>query len=127
MLFRSKEQSILSKYKKNFRISGREFTDTEEKLLLSWLNDYKASEELIMKAYDSAVMNTGKVSFRYMDSIVKNELSGSSVSKKDKLPSNVEKSRFRNYPTGDGIGDVEKQMIEKMMSQFGGEDDVVNE
>lgn len=123
----AREHSAIAKYKKNFRITGREFTDTEEKMLLTWLNEYKAGEELIMRAYDSAVMNTGKVSFRYMDSIIKNEISGDKTSKKEKLPSNVEKSRFRNYPSGNAIGDVEKEMIEKMMSQFGGDSDAVNE
>ena len=123
----NKEQSILSTYKKNFRISGREFTQTEEKMLLSWINDYKADEELIMRAYDCAVMNTGKVSFRYMDSIIKNEIESKNVKNGQKLSSNIEKSKFRNYPSDKKISEAERQAIARMMMDFGGEDDAVNE
>ena len=123
----NKEQSILSAYKKNFRISGREFTQTEEKMLLSWLNVYKADEELIMRAYDSAVMNTGKVSFRYMDSIIKNETESKQNKKTQKLSSNIEKSKFRNYPQDKTISEAERQAIQRMMLEFGGADDAVNE
>lgn len=120
------EQSILSHYKKNFKITGRDFTDTEIKLLMSWINDCKASEELIMHAYDTAVMNTGKISFRYMDAIIKSELSISAPNRGTSLPPNVKKSTFRNYPQDGAISEIEKQMIEKMMSQYGGEDNAVN-
>ena len=123
----NKEQSILTTYKKNFRISGREFTRTEEKMLLSWLNEYKADEELIMRAYDSTVMNTGKVSFKYMDAIIKNEMESKNTKQTHKLSSNIEKSKFRNYPKDKTIGDAERQAIERMMLKFGGEDDAVNE
>lgn len=123
----NKEQSILSTYKKNFRITGREFTQTEEKMLLSWLNECKADEDLIMRAYDSAVMNTGKVSFRYMDSIIRNETESQNRRQTPKLPPNVEKSKFRNYPKDQSISEAERQAIARMMLNFGGEDDAVNE
>ncbi len=123
----NKEQSILSTYKKNFRISGREFTPTEEKMLLTWINVYKADEQLIMRAYESAVMNTGKVSFRYMDSIIRNEMESKTANQTQKLSSNIEKSKFRNYPKDKTISEAERQAIARMMMNFGGEDDAVNE
>ncbi len=120
--------SVLSQYKKNFKISGRDFSDTEAGYILNWVNELNASEDLIMKAYDASVMNTGKVAFKYMDAVIKSELGYSAqTSAKKTLSSNIQKSTFRNYPTDNSVGDIEKQMIEKIMSQFGGETDAVNE
>lgn len=38
----------------------------------------------------------------------------------DKLPSNVQKSSFRNYPQSYEVGEAEKAAIEKMMKNYGG-------
>ncbi len=38
----------------------------------------------------------------------------------DKLPSNVQKSSFRNYPQSYEVGEAEKAAIEKMMKSYGG-------
>ena len=123
---KSKEQSTFSKYKKKFKIRGRDLTTTEEKYLLTWLNEYKADEDLIMLAFDKAVMNTGNISFPYMDSVIRGELGGEKTKKDKPLSSNIKKSTFRNYPQDNTIGEIEKQMIEKMMSRYGGGDDAIN-
>ncbi|MBQ4528719.1 MAG: DnaD domain protein [Clostridia bacterium] len=123
---RTDENSIMSNYRKKFKISGRDFSETEEKMLLSWLNECKADEELIMKAYEIAVLNTGKVSFKYMDAVIRDELAHKNSKSQESLPSNVRKSSFRNYPDSESISDIEKKMIEKMMSRYGGESDAVN-
>ncbi len=123
----TKEQSVLSSYKKKFKIQGRDFSDTEAGFILSWINEYKASEELIMKAFDAAIMNTGKISFSYMDTVIKNSISGSTPQSNEGLSSNVRKSSFRNYPSSSSVGEIEKKMIEKMMSKFGGDDDAINQ
>lgn len=121
------ENSVLKEYKKKFKISGREFSDTEEKMLLSWINELKADDELIMKAYDITVLNTGKVLFKYMDAIIRDEITHKGSKIGQPLSSNVKKSSFRNYPDDDKIGDIEKKMIEKMMSQYGGDSNADNE
>ena len=121
--------SIMAQYKKLFKIVGREFSEKEEKFIFTWVNEYKADEALIMKAYDTSVLNTGKVSFKYMDAVIQNELghtAGNNGATKP-LPSNIQKSTFRNISSDTSIGDIEKQMIQKMMSQFGGDSDAVNE
>ena len=38
----------------------------------------------------------------------------------DKLPGNVQKSSFRNYPQSDVIGETEKKAIAEMMKSYGG-------
>ena len=123
----SGEQSILSSYKKKFKIQGRDFSDSEAKLLMSWLNECKASEELIMHAYDVSIMNTGKISFKYMDAVIKSTLSGAVRDGGETLSSNIRKSSFRNYPDDKSIGEIEKKMIEKMMSKFGGDEGAINQ
>lgn len=119
--------SVLNHYKKCFKISGRDFAPAEEQYILTWINELKADESLIMNAYESSVMNTGKIAFKYMDAIIRNELAGNGNTNSQPLSSNIRKSTFRNYPDDNSIGDIEKQMIEKMMMQYGGDDDAVNE
>ena len=122
------ENSTLTYYRKKFKITGRDFADTEIKYILSWINDLKADEELIMYAYDKTVMNTGGVKMGYMDAIIRSELSSPHGALRDERNApNVRKSTFRNYPEGGGVGEIEKQMIEKMMSEFGGNDDAINQ
>ena len=80
-----------------------------------------------MYAYDKTVMNTGGVKMGYMDAIIRSELSSPQGALRDERNApNVRKSTFRNYPEGGGVGEIEKQMIEKMMSEFGGNDDAIN-
>ncbi len=121
------QQTVLSSYKKKFKIQGRDFSDSEVKFLLSWLNDYKATEETIMYAYDTSIMNTGKISFKYMDAVIKSELSAQTQGQGEKLSSNISKSSFRNYPLKRSVGEIEKKMIEKMMSKYGGDEDAINQ
>jgi len=123
----TKEHSVLSSYKKKFKIQGRDFSDTETSLLLSWLNDYRATEEMIMHAYEASIMNTGKISFKYMDAVIKSDSSATSPKQTETLSSNVRKSSFRNYPSDRTVGEIEKKMIEKMMSKFGGDDGAINQ
>ncbi len=123
----TRNNDTLKQYKKSFKVTGREFTDTEAKMLLGWINELKASEELIMYAYDKAVMNTGKISFQYMDSVIKGELSGKTSPDRKPLDSNIRKSTFRNYPASEKMGDIEKEMIRKMMANSGGDGDAINE
>lgn len=123
----TEERDVLKRYKKSFKITGRDFTDTETKMLTGWINDLKASEELIMYAYDKAVMNTGKISFQYMDSVIRGELAGKTAPDKKPLESNIRKSTFRNYPQDDKMGDIEREMIKKMMANSGGDGNAINE
>lgn len=111
--------SVASHYRKLFKINGRDFSDDEEKMLFSWINDLNLSEEQIVSAYNVSVLNTGKISFKYMDAVLKNEAENNKAAK-DYTPSNVSNSKFRNYPETYKISEAEKAMLNKMMSKYTG-------
>ncbi len=60
----------LNKVKSVFGICDRAFTPTEEKYIGAWIEQMNMSVELIAYAYDITVVNTGKLSVRYMDKIL---------------------------------------------------------
>ena len=63
-------------------INGRALSPTESKYLTAWADaDY--SEELILEAYDVTAVQTGKLSWRYMDKVLKNWESEGYKSKTD--------------------------------------------
>ena len=109
---KTEQQTIEAYYKHKFKISGRDFTETEIKLLRTWINEYKANEDTIIAAFEKTVMNTGKVSFKYMDTIIKSEC------RSDKTI--AVSSKFKNYPAKYEISDQEKIRLEKMMSEYEG-------
>ena len=110
--YKNKQASVQSYYKQKFKISGREFTDSEVKYLLTWIDEYKCSEKQIMEAFEKTVMNIGKISFKYMNSILA-EVSGATP---------ADNSKFRNYPENYEISQTEKNRIEKMLAEFEGGD-----
>ena len=107
---KTEQQKIHTYYKHKFKISGRDLTDAEIKYLMTWVNDYKAEEELILAAFEKTILNTGKVSFKYMDTIIKDEASSANK--------NGSESRFKNYPSKYEISDEEKIRLKKMMSEY---------
>jgi len=118
----NEKQSILKKYKRKFKLVGRDFSDVEAEYIFDWIYNMKVSEKLIMQAYEKTVLNTGKVSISYMNAIICSETGHSETSEAE--TANVKKSSFRNYPSSYGISDAEKEMIEKMMAEYnGGVDD----
>lgn len=108
---KNNQQKIESYYKAKFKISGRDFTDFEMNFLTSWVNELKASEEIILSAFEKTVLNTGKVSFKYMDTIIRDEV-------KTPAEKSSAKSKFNNYPSKYEISDKEKSRLEKMMSEY---------
>ncbi len=117
----SEKQATLKKFKRKFKISGRDFTDIESNYIFDWVFNLGASDEMIMQAFEKTVINTGKISFSYINAILYDESNPHKISDEEK--SNVKKSKFRNYPSSYGISDDEKKMIDKMMAEFDGGDD----
>ena len=110
---RTEENAFENKYKAMFKINGRDFTESELKLLKSWTNELKVSDDVIKEAYETTVMNTGKVAFKYMDSVIKNSLNASS---NNTYSSGYrKKNAFQDYG-GDGY-DVELEIMNKQMAQ----------
>lgn len=94
---RNKESLFEKKYKTMFKISGRDFTESELKLLKTWINDLKASDEEIMKAYETTVVNTGKVAFKYMDSVLRNIRAATQGQPSVAAKTGGGKNSFRDY------------------------------
>lgn len=107
---------MLQKYKELFKISGRDFTDTEEAFLKSWIFELKADEETIKNAYEITVTNTGKIAFKYMDAILRNSKASSphrGASKADEYPH--KKNSFQDYD--DEITDFDVEIIKNRMKK----------
>ncbi|MBQ9097187.1 MAG: DnaD domain protein [Clostridia bacterium] len=62
--------SKLNKVKSALGVCDRAFTPTEEKYIGTWIGQMNMSVELIAYAYDITVVNTGKLSVKYMDKIL---------------------------------------------------------
>lgn len=58
------------RFKKLLKFYNRDFSDTEVHYLKRWSGDLALSDDLIKEAYEKTVMQTGKVSFKYMDAIL---------------------------------------------------------
>lgn len=54
-----------------FGIYDRSLTPKEKMLIETWFNEYKFTSQMIRIAYEKAVDNTGKLSFPYINSILK--------------------------------------------------------
>ena len=66
----NKELNMIKKCKKNFGLD-REFTQTEKNYISNWVSEFSMSEAMIKNAYERTIANTGKLSMRYMNSILK--------------------------------------------------------
>ncbi len=105
--------SQCQKYKKMFRITGRELTPTEEAYIKCWVSELKISDSIIEAAYEKAVANTGKVSFGYMDAILKNP------SKSQKTPLKPQTSDKKNFfqDYDEEISDFELELMKKRINK----------
>lgn len=66
-----KRRKGIGEVKYALKIRDRELTETEKKYILSWLS-MGFSVDAIELAYDRTVINTGKLAWNYMNSILKN-------------------------------------------------------
>ena len=111
-------ENTFKHYKEMFKITGREFTDTEEEYIKKWVYQLKLDDDTIKQAYEITVSNTGKVAFKYMDAILQNcgkpRVAGSSASKTE--PQSVQKKNaFQDYD--DEMSDFDVEIIKNRMSR----------
>ena len=66
---KEKERSMLKKCSQIFGL-GRAFSDREVQYISDWTNNYGMSEAMIKEAYARTTLNTGKLSFQYMNKIL---------------------------------------------------------
>jgi DnaD/phage-associated family protein len=64
------KNSILYEVKKCLGIIDRALTDIEERYIDEWINKMNFSIDLIKKAYELTILNTGKLAFPYLNSIL---------------------------------------------------------
>lgn len=57
--------------RKLFGIENRNLSKTEETYLKTWKDEYNMDENMVGLAYEYCIMHTGKLSFPYMNSIIK--------------------------------------------------------
>ena len=109
--------NTFKRFKVMFKISGREFTPTEEAFIKDWVYNYKFSDALIAEAYEKAVANTGKISFKYMDAVLKNSSNSSPYSQpaKPTYKQAEKKNFFQDYD--DELSDFEIQMMRERINR----------
>lgn len=66
---KEKERSMLKKCAQIFGL-GRAFSDREVQYISDWTNNLNMSEAMIKEAYARTTLNTGKLSFQYMNKIL---------------------------------------------------------
>ena len=55
-----------------FGLGGRTLIQKERAMIAAWLDEYKYGEDIVSKAYELTVNNTGKASLSYANTILKN-------------------------------------------------------
>lgn len=58
--------------RKLFGLGGRSLIEKERKMIAAWLDEYGYGEDIVSKAYEITVNNTGKASLNYANTILKN-------------------------------------------------------
>lgn len=101
--------------KRLLQISGRELTEAERQFIHSWLDSYKVDDAAIKEAYERTVLNTGKVSFPYMDAILKN--AGMPQKRPVANQPAGKRNSFQNYPQEYELSEFERAMMKKRISR----------
>ncbi len=66
------KKTVFYNIRKTFGILNRPLTELEEQYLVKWHNEWNMSEAMILLAYNYCIMQTNKLSYQYMDTIIKN-------------------------------------------------------
>lgn len=66
-----KKGSYFYSLRKLFGITDRNLSKSEERYLKMWREEYNMSEEMVALAYEYCILSINKLSFQYMDSIIR--------------------------------------------------------
>ena len=97
------------------QISGRELTETERRYINTWVNVYKATDAQIKSAYETTVLNTGKVAFKYLDTVLKN----ANAPAKPNQNTPTRNSGLRNFTTETELSELELSMVRSRIAKGG--------
>lgn len=101
------DEKIYKKIKQIMKIS-RELYDVEKKYIYDWYYVHKKTIEDIKKAVDTTVINTGKIAFPYINSILLNEGKNKSV-KSPVNKNNINNFSERDYNFEDVMSAIRKK------------------
>lgn len=110
----------LNRLKSAMGVTERNFSPTEMKYINSWLFDMKMSFEMIMHAYDLCTTNTGKLSVKYMNTVLTNWYNDVKITIKNSNSSSESKSKavptkFTNFDQRDfDYDEFEKKSMERI-------------
>lgn len=104
--------------------ADRKLTDSEKKYISCWRGELGFSPEVIRLAFDQTVLNTGKLSWPYLNTILKNWHSKGLKSAADVKESiagrSQRKNRFDNFTQEDSdTASIEQALIRKRMKEQG--------
>ena len=90
-----------------FHLTGRALSQTESRYISAWAEeDY--SDELVLEAYDITVVKTGKLSWKYMDTILKSWKNRGYRDKNDVIRGERSKEDNPNVLTPEQVAALEK-------------------
>lgn len=102
-----KKDKAYATLKKIFGISDRPLASIEENYLDTWMDEYEMSEDMIALAYEYCIIQTNKLSFPYIDKIIKRWYAQDIHTVPDAERDNANfKSRTSNAPQSGAKGTV---------------------
>lgn len=106
------------RFKKLLKFYNRDFSDTELAYLKRWSEDLALSDEFIKDAYEKTVMQTGKVSFKYMDAILTDwhENGRSAAQTAAKAPKPTPKTRASKFSGYTQTGEYTDEDFERIVA-----------
>lgn len=121
---KEKERSMLKKCSQIFGL-GRAFSDKEIQYISDWTNNLGMSEAMIKEAYARTTLNTGKLSFQYMNKILISwEKDGIKTIAALKESENMRKGAKPSVKTNGNYNfdDIERMELERRMKKNEKED-----
>ncbi len=115
----SSDSSFISSLRKLFGITDRNLSKTERLYLESWRDEMKMSADMVALAYEYSVMATGKLSFPYINTIIKRwaEKGILTIPEAEKDHEEFRAASGGAMQETENIGEIEKQF----MSLYGSE------
>lgn len=97
-----------TKIKQLFGIQNRNLTEYESKLIMTWINEYKFSIEVIKIAFEKTVAATNKVAFAYMNKILSNWYQSGFKTIEDIQNSDIKRNSVQEKSSSYNIDDLDK-------------------
>lgn len=114
---KASENADETRVKRILQISGRDLTEAERQYIHTWVDSYQADDMAIKEAYERTVLNTGKISFPYIDAVLKN--TGNPQKRPVIKQPAGKKNSFQNYPQEYELSEFERVMMKKRIAKEG--------